>query len=1017
MKKRTFTRFVLLVLIGLGCAVSSSNAQDLSPWTENPYGNEWIDYSKKYVRVTVAKDGFYKIPLTDLPLDFRFPEKLQLWFRGKEVAISVNSTELIFFGQKNDGSGEGLLYRPGPEARLNPYANIFSDLGYYFLTILESGNAKRIPVVNGGALSGTPEAYHLQKDVIAFTNQFSHTTYGQNEELNSSYYYSGNSWTSAHIYGPGTGQPATSQYKDFDVFLKNWVRIETIKPQLEVLVNGTNPGNHNINFYVGSSNSSREANNIITIPQFNKFTGQKRNVEIDYPQHLTQLGQGYLRVKSLTPNDLNDFFGLSYYAITYPQSVDMGAKPAIDATASTTAIPASAALTQAIFTFPATANSQSNISVLNAPLNAMIYDITEKDSPKFITSSQVGSTLTAMVPRNVSKSLVLFIVAPASINSLVNTAASPNLTAVNLKPVYANNQGTESTPVIVNPSLFDYIIITHNVNKQNGANYPEFLTSSVNYAKYRSSPAGGNYNTIVVNIRDIYDQFNFGEPSPIAIKRFVKFMLKDGVRPKHNLLLIGHSITFSGFLKKEIKGEVPTFGDPGSDILLVSGLQQPVPNEDTPAIPVGRINAYTHGEIDNYKAKVAKYESEQSVEWRRNLLQLIGGKGMGQVNEFKGYFSHVNSTYVNSVLTRNILPVKDNAGSYTAVPVDNETIGWINDGVGLISYFGHGNQVETSLFLQEINKTSSPIYTNNSKFPVIYFLGCGVGNNSFNPGRQYFAANWLTASPDKGAIAVMANTALSWIPQDYDHMKKFYEEVFTKSDVQRATIGQIIRSIGLRTLPNASEGGRVLAADPTTVSMIHQMNLMGDPAITILKSNDGSLPVGLFGFQAKLFEDTKVKLEWSTAWEKNNSHFLVERSYNGKQFEEIGRIEGKMDTDYENSYQFVDIQPNAGTNYYRIKSIDQIPGNVDNNFSKIVSVEIPNSNQVVVFPNPVIDKFEIKLNIPTKFKSWRLVNQSGVQLLRGANKTPSIGKLDAGIYILEIITENGDVYKEKIVKK
>jgi hypothetical protein len=995
MMKKTFTRIVLLLIIGLGYAVSDGNAQDLSPWTDNPYGNEWIDYSKKYVRVGVPKDGVYKILLTDLPDDLRVPDRLQLWYRGKEVAISVNTSEMTFYAKKNDGAGEGLLYRPGPEARLNPHQNILSELGYYFITLSHSaGTAKRITVVDGGATVGVPETYHMQTDVVTYTDMFSFATYGFDKALNHSYYTADNSWTSSFIFGPSVN--VTPIYKDVNIKLRNWVPLNNFPPKIELLVNGLSTGRHQVNVTMGASPDKREFNRIFEFDSYYGFAGKKGVKELSYLDHLSLVGEGYMRIRTQT-NDSDDYIGLSYFSITYPQLLDMGG---------------STTLSSAVFNFPSTGPGSRFVKIKNAPTNALTYDITDAYNPKFLNTTRSEADVELNVQRVDNNAFKLMLLAPNQVTRILPTGISE----VRFRAEYANNNGDLSTPNIINPGSYEYIIISHDINKSTGLKYKAYMDSAIEYAKYRSKPEGGNYKTIVVNIRDIYDQFNFGEPSPIAINRFMKYMLKDGVKPKHNLFLIGHSITHYAKLKKEMPGEVPTFGDPSSDLLLVSGLQN-VPNWDIPAIPVGRLNAYTDIEINNYLAKVQIYEAETNTAWRRNIVQLVGGNNSGEVSTFSGYFNFVNTNYVSKLLPRNVHPIKNNGGSMSSVNVDSETINWINDGVGMISYFGHGNQVTTSLALGEIFKTTGTVYAKNSKFPLLYFLGCGVGNNSYDAAKQYFAANWLMAAPDRGAIAVLANTSLTWVPEAKDHLEKLHEEIFTVTDGERETIGQIMRQVAIKTISPGSTSGKVMAATAVATTMIHQMSLMGDPAIKVLGSNDGSLPVELLSFKAQVFESKHVKLDWKTAWERNNSHFVIERSYNAKTFVQIGQVEGKNDSDEESVYSFIDTNPGGGINYYRLRSVDFTDGGLDKSYSKVISVDMPGSDQLVVYPNPIKDEFDISLSVPATFVSWKLLDLDGTTKREGKSLKSSLDNLNTGTYILEIYSAEGDVFRKKVVKR
>lgn len=56
------------------------------------------------------------------------------------------------------------------------------------------------------------------------------------------------------------------------------------------------------------------------------------------------------------------------------------------------------------------------------------------------------------------------------------------------------------------------------------------------------------------------------------------------------------------------------------------------------------------------------------------------------------------------------------------------------------------------------------------------------------------------------------------------------------------------------------------------------------------------LPVELIQFTAIVLEHHQAQLNWATATEINNSHFKIERSYDGYTFGPLGRIEGNGNT-------------------------------------------------------------------------------------------------------------------------
>lgn len=102
---------------------------------------------------------------------------------------------------------------------------------------------------------------------------------------------------------------------------------------------------------------------------------------------------------------------------------------------------------------------------------------------------------------------------------------------------------------------------------------------------------------------------------------------------------------------------------------------------------------------------------------------------------------------------------------------------------------------------------------------------------------------------------------------------------------------------------------------------------------------DGSgkvLPVELTQFKAKA-NASSVNLNWSTANERNASHFNVTRSSDGKTFGKIGEVKaaGKA-----NDYTYTDFSPAKGTNYYQLLEED-FDGKVQK--SEVVSAKIATS--------------------------------------------------------------------------
>jgi hypothetical protein len=949
----------ILVLLGLILGISDSNGQ--TPWS-GVYGNEWLNYNNTYVKIPISGKGLYKIPFSSLPANFpKVGANFQLWHRGKEVAIlSTENNEILFYAEKNDGKSDELMFRPGPEARLNPYSSLFSEIGAYFLTY--TSGAKRAVVVNGKDITGSPQPYHFQKDIVAFANQFAQTTDGIASNLNHSYYDETNSWTGPTIFGANTTGANKVSSNSFQ--MKNWVSNAPERPVLELMVNGLHTGEHAIQVSVGKSDLDTDQSNV-TLFNFFGFGGRKISNFSLTNDNVTPTGSGVIKLRSNTTGN-TDRFSLTYYSILYPQQTTMSG------------------LNVAYFNFkPSSQPVQVNIT--NVPSDILLYDITNIDEPKVISGNLSNSSFAAMVPGNSSTDLKLFAASAASVTEIT----ANQITSIELQPYFATPAiGNVTAPL--NPSTYDYLIITNNLLK----------SSAMDYAKYRNSTAGGSYSTIVFDIASIYNVFNYGEPSPVAIKRFADYMLKNGIRSKHNLVLIGNNVTLPSRLQKEMPDEVPTFGDPGSDILLVSGLQGV--NMDVPAIPVGRIPAFFANQVADYLGKVKQYESEtQDLSWRKKVLHLAGGKSAGEEDQFVSILDNVKPI-VTADNTRSVQTfMADNPSSATS-PAN--ITGEVNNGVGLISYYGHGSPSETILNVGLVSKESSASNNysstggtyNNTKYPLMYFNGCGVGNLFSRNSQQgdVLSRDWLL-TPGKGSIAIIANSFNSYVSPTITYLEVLYKQLFSQSEsaVKTKTIGQVHRDAA-RIIINGSANSRTLAADAYDITNILSVN-------------------------AKLTGTGQVTVDWATAWEKNNSHFVVERSYNARNFEDIGFVEGKGDISTKSSYSFIDNKPLNGVNYYRIRQVDKTNSisSDDDSFSRIVVVKVGNDEQSLVYPNPTPGNVDITVSSSIELKSWILFDSNGNRILEGTKSSLSVEKFSKGLYILEIHSKNGDVYRKKIVKE
>ncbi len=108
------------------------------------------------------------------------------------------------------------------------------------------------------------------------------------------------------------------------------------------------------------------------------------------------------------------------------------------------------------------------------------------------------------------------------------------------------------------------------------------------------------------------------------------------------------------------------------------------------------------------------------------------------------------------------------------------------------------------------------------------------------------------------------------------------------------------------------------------------------------------LPTELLSFSGR-HENAVNVLEWTTASEVNNDFFSIERSADGKTFDNIGTVKASGISSAGGSYRFTDLHPFPSVTYYTLRQTD-FYGHYS--YSRIISVSSGKDAAVFVYPNP-----------------------------------------------------------------
>ncbi len=379
----------------------------------------------------------------------------------------------------------------------------------------------------------------------------------------------------------------------------------------------------------------------------------------------------------------------------------------------------------------------------------------------------------------------------------------------------------------------DYLIITHKLLYDNAL-------------KLKALKEAQGYHPVVVMVENIYDTFNQGIKSPLAVKEFIKYVWErwSQTYPLKYVVLVGKaSYDYKGKVVKNAD-LVPTFmyqtekfGSAASDYwyALLSG------DDYIPDVTVARIPASTNQQLLNYLDKIEHYSRNEGInaDWRNRALFISGKDNGGGDKEYltdKPIFRaqslrlinfrlprHIFARRLNTVKDENIAGYDPNFGSTT------DLLEYFDEGLSFVNFVGHGGGgIWADVDLLNLNDVGQ--MNNGYRLPFIASMTCFTGAFE-NPGRDALGER-LLLSEKKGAIAVLAATGVGWKYNDLAVEWGLFDFLWNKN----LTFGEAVDLMKIYYLNNPvynTESGVFYTFGYGSLkrSMVSQYNFLGDPAL------------------------------------------------------------------------------------------------------------------------------------------------------------------------------------------
>jgi len=363
----------------------------------------------------------------------------------------------------------------------------------------------------------------------------------------------------------------------------------------------------------------------------------------------------------------------------------------------------------------------------------------------------------------------------------------------------------------------DYIFITHR----------SLITATQTLADYRASEG---LRVKVVDVDDLYNEFNYGIYHSIAIKNFLRYAYANWQPPAPAYVLLigdGHW-NFKGDGVAKYGTPPPIYLPPHlawvdyvqGEVDDATSLAMIVGNDILPDLHIGRLPVNSEAELNAAIAKIIAYEQAGTQDWQRRAIFVADNvpdpKGAG---DFVQVSDDLIAHFLPATLQADRIYLNDYGCPFNSpCPVVNNAITrtWNMTGALLVNFVGHGSLnrwTDESVF---VNSDIASL-DNGSRLPVILSMTC-LDGYWLKPDQQGLIEELVRAS-NRGAIGTFSPTGLGFVGGHDVLNRGFFTAVFTDG----------IQRLG----PAALAAKMALYNAGHNYDLIHTYTVFGDPALRL----------------------------------------------------------------------------------------------------------------------------------------------------------------------------------------
>lgn len=452
----------------------------------------------------------------------------------------------------------------------------------------------------------------------------------------------------------------------------------------------------------------------------------------------------------------------------------------------------------------------------------------------------------------------------------------------------------------------------------------------------------------------------------------------------------------------QVPASTTSAGDSDNDYGYING------NDSYPELFIGRFPATTSTHVQTMVNRTVNYEKtpQFSGTWYKKGIAIGSDQGPGDDNEMDFEHQHVIR---NKLLAYNYNDMTENYdGSQGGIdgsgdPSANSIATQINNGVGIITYTGHGG--DDRFVTSGFSNNNVHSLTNSAMHPFIWSVACV--NGDFVSVGECFAEAWLrqgTPAQPKGALATLMSTInQSWNPpmEGQDAMVDILTESIS---------GNIQRTFGGLSMNGCMEMNDAYQNDG--YEMTDTWTTFGDPSVMVYTNTPAPMVVTHNAYESVGTTSITVNC--------NTNGALICLSTNGV----------ILGTGTSNGTSAIITIPAAvpGVIDVTATAYNKMPyfGTINVN-GTTTTRENKNEYFFMIYPVPATNTLSISFRLAKTEKiKLALYNNMGQQMMNLVNeetaggmfsKTINTSELSAGIYFCKLETENGITTKHVIIQK